>query len=262
MLIRMPEGWALPTAIGVGGVAVTAAAAWGVSRLLDRGQCPTPGATEGVVAGIRYLERIRGGADPTDPLPMVVLFHSKGATPEGFAGMLGGIGPARLIVPQGLYRSGSGYKWWTEGVVAATKPQNYAEAVGQWQATADAIDRFMRVITRCRPTVGDPIVTGSSQGGELALLMASESPRRVRGAVAVSSYLLEPFWNDGMAPTIMIHGTGDTTVPYGWASAYAEALAHDGAALRFESFPSSGHAVTKDMGSAWIAAVRDFVAPL
>ncbi len=256
--------WAMGAGVVIGGIAAGALLAGGV-RLAQRlgrarADCTEVGSGGGVINGIRYLERIRGGADPNAALPMVLVFHSKGARPEGFAAGFGGIGPARLILPEGPYATqGGGRKWWVEGIKSAVREGNMAEATAQWQHASDQIANFVDQITQCRPTLGKPIITGSSQGGEMTLLVASTEPRRVYKGVAVASYLLEPFWTSRMAPVDMLHGTGDRTVPFSWAKQYAEHMMARGAPLTFTAFSSPGHGVTSQMSRAWIGRLRELV---
>lgn len=246
--------WVWGPALGLG----AAAAAFALARLRTRADCSAVGQEGGVVAGVPYLERIRGDADPSSPLPMVVLFHSRGATPQGHAQMLKGIGAARIILPQGPLEHQGGRSWWPQAVKASVTGDIDAATV-HWQSVLESMTRFLREISQCRPTVGSPIVTGSSQGGEVALLLASQRPSEVAGAVAVNAYLLPPFWTPDMAPTVLIHGEGDDVVPFSWSAEYAQGMKAQGAPLTFGAFPSSGHAVTTPMAHAWIAAVRQFV---
>lgn len=219
--------------------------------------CSQVGPNGGVVAGVPYREQLRGGATPNEELPMVVLFHSLGAGTGGHTNMLTGIGRARLISPEGAYRSGDGggRKWWERGVKDAAL-NDPANATMQWHAASERIAEFLRQIVQCRPTLGLPILTGSSQGGEMTLLLSSTHPELVRSGVAAASWILPAFWTEKMAPVRMIHGTGDDTVPYAWAKDYYEQLSARGAPLQFQSYQSPGHEVTKQMSSDWIASVR------
>jgi phospholipase/carboxylesterase len=252
--------------VATGGLALGFTAGALVRRLARGGgpvDCSKVTATGGEVAGVRYLERMRGKADPNAAVPMVVLFHSMGARPEGHSRMLANIGPSRLILPQGAYQTDAGaFKWWRKGVKAGVTgdPAEKAQALSDWQAASDRAAEFIRQLVRCRPTLGKPILTGSSQGGEMTLLLASTHPGLVQSGVAVSSYLLEPFWNKRMAPVRMIHGTGDRTVRFDWAKDYAETMIDDGAALSFQAYPSDGHSVTKEMGGDWASSLKGEVA--
>ncbi len=58
----------------------------------------------------------------------------------------------------------------------------------------------------------------------------------------------------------MIHGTGDTTVPFATAQEHAQRVIDEGAPIRFDPYPSPGHEITSAMGKAWREAVGEFVA--
>lgn len=219
----------------------------------------------GVVAGVRYLEEMRGGATPGDTVPMVIVLHALGARPEGYVGMFQGVGRARIIVPEGALGSETARKWWSTPVRAAVlDPEKSAAAVSEWKTAAERMEQFVRAIVECRPTQGRPIITGSSQGAEMALLLASLHPRLFTGAVATAGYLLPPFWSKRMAPTRMIHGTGDRTVPFAWADQYVRSMKAEGADLELVAHatdPSqdSGHYVTRAMAREWSAMVASLV---
>jgi len=256
----------LPTSelLLAGGVAsaaafVGAAIAARTQHLWRPPDCTGVGEKGGNIAGVTYLERMRGGAKPEDEVPMVIAFHSLGATPYGFAGSLKGIGPARLILPGGEFRTGGGgYLWWKDGIIKGSKPDKLPTSMLEWSRAADRMAYFIDQITRCRPTKGKPIVTGVSQGGHMSYLMASKYPRLVEGAVAVSGGLLPGFWNDNMAPTLGIHGRGDTTVPFKGTQEYANTMMADGADFAFQAYDSSGHGTNSAMKSAWIDGVEWF----
>lgn len=261
--------WAKGGAVALGGLA----AGLGLGYLTHRARygpalianCRSVTPTGGKIAGVGYYEAMRGGAQPDEEVPMVIAFHSLCSNPRNALNMYKGIGRARLIVPSGSFgcRTGATHrKWWELGVKSAMKDDNLAGATEQWRAEAQRMGDFISQVQRCRPTKGRPILTGSSMGGEMTLLMASTHPRLVDSGVAVSAYLLPPLWNARMAPVAMVHGDGDKTVPFTWAKEYAETMIAQGAQLSFDAFPSEGHAVTKAMGSAWGAGLRGQVARL
>ena len=61
----------------------------------------------------------------------------------------------------------------------------------RWRGAAEAVLQLIH----------DDLVTGSSQGGSMAYLMASQYPFLVKGAVAVIGWLPEELWTHHMAPT-------------------------------------------------------------
>jgi phospholipase/carboxylesterase len=218
--------------------------------------CADTGGTSGEVAGMRYLERLSPGASAAETLPMVVLFHSKGATPNGFAGFASGLDvPCRVILPEGPGALGSGRDWFS--LPARTQDQAELEAQMRW--TGERTAKFVADIVRCRPTRGLPVVCGSSQGGSMSLMMANLYPGLVRGAVAVCGWIPVPMWSRSMAPTVVIHGTQDQTVPYDWTRDSVDRMRDLGAPIRMESFPV-GHTVSSDMSISWRRAVEGMLA--
>jgi len=264
--------WQSPVVQG-GAIAVGALALGGVlGRLSYRAKhgpaifadCNEAGLSGGTVGGVTYLEAMRGGATPDEDVPMVIAFHSLCSSPSGILNMFKSIGRARLIIPAGAYGCSNEKhrKWWKLGITKAMKGEELPGATVEWREEAQRMGNFISQIQRCRPTLGRPIVTGSSMGGEMTLLMASTHPRLLDSGVAVSGYVIPPFWNQRMAPVAMIHGDGDRTVPYDWAKDYAAHMESLGAPISFSSYSSDGHGVTKEMGKAWGTAIRGQVAKL
>ena len=249
--------------VGVGSAGLTAAKVRDIVRPeddFDPSECEGLTSNGGVLRGVRYLEQMRGDADPDEAVPMVVLFHSKGATPEGHVNMLRRSGPSRLIVPEGALstRSGKGSLWWELGIKKAME-EDPMGAAAQWRAAAARMHRFLQALVRCRPTVGKPILTGSSMGGEMAYLMGTRYMDHAYASVSVNGYLIPELWSPHMVPTLALHGIDDRTVPYAWDKEYVEAMQAKGAPIRLESF-DAGHGLTPEMGRAWGDAVKSLVA--
>ncbi len=253
-----PRAW-VPWAVGGAAVVGVTAATYGIARAALRPDCSSAGDEGGEIEGVRYLERMRGDAAPGERVPMVVVLHAKDGTPEGYASGMSGIGRARLILPEGGYPT-SGFRWFPEGLLATLDGGFSPTELRTWKEAGDRLARFVKAIARCRPTAGSPIVTGSSQGGEMALVMAAQHRGEIAGTVVVNGDMPAALWHRRMAPTIMIHGTGDTTVPFASAQEHALRVIDEGAPIRFEDFASPGHEITSAMGKAWREAVGEFVA--
>jgi len=209
----------------------------------------------GRVAGVRYLESVTGGGDPSQPLPMLVVFHSRGASAAG-AAKFGGIQtPVRVIRPEGTVRLSSNAPSWFTLPSKTSDTETYHREMSERSAE---LGRFLAELVQCRPTVGRPVVTGTSEGAHVAYLLASQNAGQVQGAVALLGYLPQPFWNSGMAPTVGMHGTNDNTVPYARTKTYWDAMQGRGANLATQSFPT-GHSVSSGMTSAWYSAVRQML---
>lgn len=209
----------------------------------------------GRVAGVRYLESVTAGGDPNKPLPMLVVFHSRGASAAGAAKFGGLQTPVRVIRPEGVVRLSTGAPSW---FTLRSKTDDQDTYVREMVERSGQLSRFLAELVQCRPTVGRPVVTGTSEGGHVAYLLASQAPELVQGSVALLGYLPQPFWRGAMAPTIGLHGTADNTVPYARTAEFWQAVSAAGAPLATQSFPS-GHKITSDMSSAWTAGIKQML---
>lgn len=260
-LSRMDKGL-----LAVGGIIAAGIVTWGIVRA-RRGpfvpfvpaECEAVTSRGGHLAGFRYLERVTRGADPESPLPMIVLFHSRGSRPENHAGMFAqSLGqPVRVILPEGPHRLGK-RRSWTE---RASRTKDQGAWADELEALGEDMAQFVYEATQCRPTLGAPIVTGSSEGGHMAYLMATLYPDLVRGGVAVAGYLPEDLWHHSMAPTVGLHGTRDTAVPYGRTEYYWQTMEAEGAPIRYRAFSGVGHAVPSSVSRAWREALGDLLPP-
>lgn len=184
---------------------------------------------------------------------MLVVLHSRGATPEGASALHNALRePARVITPAAPGRLGDGYAWFQEHL--GTKNQD--ELAREIHEVGPKLADFIREATRCRPTQGRPVVTGSSQGGTMALYLASWYPNLISGAVAVNGWLPEQLWKTPMAPTVILSGTRDTTVDPDRTQTYAAEMKRRGAPVEFATY-DSGHSISADLGRAWKASVNE-----
>ncbi len=213
-------------------------------KKLRKPNCSKVKTGEGELDGVRYIEHVTKNADPNAKLPMLVVFHSLWAKPKGSASF-GMLPPTRVIRPYGPFEKNGNYSWFTTR--SKGDPQ---ELVDGMRETSQIVKPFLRDIVLCRPTVGRPVVTGSSQGGMMSYLMASTAPSFVKGAVSVAGRLPKPLWNKNMAPAVGIHGTRDKTVSYEQDREFAEAM----------DFPlysyDAVHEVTSAMGKKWVEEIK------
>lgn len=244
-------------AAAFGGLVITAKRSFDRLKILPLGdpECDKVRERGGEVAGFRYLERLSKGANPNATLPMVVVFHSRGAKPESFTGWANSIGvPARVIVPEGPLELGENRSWFELGA----RTDDQMKLARQMEDIGDRMARFLADITRCRPTRGNPVVTGSSQGGSMAYLMASRHPQFVRGAVAAAGWLPKALWSSHLAPTVGLHGMKDTTVPFDWTAEWAETMQAEGAPVSFRIY-DTGHVISREMLADWRNTLNEMV---
>jgi predicted esterase len=247
--------------VAAAGAAAAGLGAAGIAYAFGGPDCSGVGEDGGTAEGVRYLERMRGGASSSERVPMVVLLHARDATPEGYASGMNGIGRARLIVPEGGFESPiHGYMWFPAGLKATLEGGFDNAESHAWAQHAERLARLVKTLARCRPTLGKPIITGASSGGEMTLVMATQHRRLLGGAVAVNGDMPSGLWRPNMAPTVMLNGTRDTTIPFAAAQQNAAWAAERGAPVSFEAFTSSGHDLTGAQTKAWRDRVEAFVA--
>jgi predicted esterase len=236
--------------LGLGAAAVVAAV---VARKMRKSR--STGGDQPCTAdlGLRTIERLSPHSSGVDNLPLLVVLHSRGATPEGASALHNALRePARVLTPAAPGRLGDGYAWFEEHL--GTKDQD--ELAREIQRVGPVLAGFIREAMRCRPTQGRPVVTGSSQGGTMALYLASWYPGLISGAVAVNGWLPEQLWKTPMAPTVILSGTRDTTVDPDRTQAYALEMKRRGAPVEFATY-DSGHSISADLGRAWKASVNE-----
>jgi phospholipase/carboxylesterase len=213
-----------------------------------------------------YVERILGGADASDPLPMIVAIHGLGDTPDNFAHVLDTFpGKARLILPQGVDPldplDGGGFSWFP---IRARDPDVEALSAGI-RASADKIAAAIEVLAKRRPTQGRPIVTGFSQGGMLTFALAITHPEVVGLALPIGGWLPPP-----LAPTagpggdqpaiVAFHGTDDRAVAFEPTAASIEQLRGLGYDVTLRVYEGVGHAITPEIRRDWSDLLVDGVA--
>jgi phospholipase/carboxylesterase len=220
---------------------------------------PPPGPPE--AAGVRYLERLTGGARKGERLPLVVAVHGFGDRPEAFVDLFADLGAkARLIVPFGLEPYGEGFSWFPIG--ALDDPPRLAEGTGR---AADRLAAMIEAVVKARPTAGKPIVTGFSQGGMLSYTLAVRHPEVVGAAFPVGGLIALPLvpasWPTvAERPSILaFHGDADRRVPVARDRETVARLAAIGFDAKLREHPGVGHAIPPPMRAELLAALADAV---
>jgi phospholipase/carboxylesterase len=210
-------------------------------------------------AGVRYVERLTGGASAGERLPMVVAIHGFGASPEDLVGVYAGLpARARLILPYGEPLPGGGFTWFAIGSLG-----DDAQLADGTARAADRLAAMIEVLAKTLPTTGAAIVTGFSQGGMLSYTLAVRHPEVVAAAFPVgglvASALVPAAWPLGREkpPIRGFHGDADERVPIARARASVAALRAAGLDATLSEYAGVGHAISPAMGADLRRAIAE-----
>ncbi len=157
-----------------------------------------------------YLLHLPSGYDGTRRFPLVLVFHGSSASAsvieretsfDEVADSLGFI----VVYPEGLHRG------WNIGECCRYSFMQHVDETGFVSALLDHLEAGLGV---------DPqriYSAGYSDGGTLSFLLACNLSTRIAAVAAVSGTLFDPLPTCDVSrpvPVVIIHGTGDTHIPY------------------------------------------------
>lgn len=224
--------------------------------------------SEITIAGRRALLVAPDGSSRHAAMPLVVVLHWSGSTPEEIAKLVDFSAlPVRTLFPQGAHPRPTGWSWLPAGYAEMEKEAARAEtfrAVDELAAWLDAARREL-------PTTGAPIVAGVSYGGDLAFLLAVHRPESVSSAFPIAARFL-PEWLperrtfEGRGPWIVaLHGEDDETVPIAPTRDAVAKLRALGYGAELRAYPGVAHdfaaAMRADLGRALAGRILGDAAP-
>jgi phospholipase/carboxylesterase len=190
---------------------------------------------------LRHLVRTPSRKPDSEPMPMVVLIHGRGADMNDLADlapMFDTPAGCRFVFPNApkpfeAY-PGMTFGWtWFEGW-----PPIHESVV----KSREEMLRFLDEITAKYPTPdGKLIVAGFSQGALMALDSGLRTKKKLAGIIAMSGGLYEQDLIDLSAhqslPVLIGHGTADDVVPVNYARRARAVLENAGLAVEYHEYP-------------------------
>ena len=238
------------TTIALAAGATVTGLALGVRALMQRQATatlagPTPNLALSV-PGFAVLERITGGIDPAQPMPLVLVLHGIGGNEAQLDPYTRVKVPARLVHVRGpVSTRGGGYSYFAARFNAPAFMAEAASAAAEILRVADTV-ASQRAVTRT-------LVLGYSQGGHIAWLLAGtgrfDIVIPVSGALAAS---YQPPPPTGRTTIHAIHGEDDRTLPATASAATFRAFTAAGYRGDYKRV-HAGHALT---------TIGDFIAPI
>ncbi|GIF77857.1 alpha/beta hydrolase [Asanoa siamensis] len=180
----------------------------------------------------------------------VVVLHSKYSDPDEYEAIFGPLVadlPARLVLPRAPFAARDGYSWFPSASGAA-----HANLVSA------GCDRLAVDVAGAGPLV----VTGASQGGDLAFALALRHPGLVTAALPMLGLCPPSLWPtaaDRCPPIHAFHGEADPIVAIDDARRVADGLGRRGARISLHTYPGLGHDFSAAMLADWRTTVTDVV---
>lgn len=198
---------------------------------------------------LRHLVRVPSRTSDTEPLPMVILIHGRGADMNDLADlapMLDAAGGCRFVFPNAPKPfepyPGMAMGWtWFEGW-----PPNHQSLV----ESREEMLRFFEEITQKYPTPeGQLIIAGFSQGALMSLDAGLRTELKIAGIICMSGGLYEHDLPDlrtrAGLPVLIAHGSADDVVPVTYARRARRVLEDAGLDVEYHEYPM-GHQVAME----------------
>ena len=202
---------------------------------------------------LRHLVRVPSRRPDTEPMPMVVMIHGRGADMNDLADlapMLDPAGGCRFVFPNAAKPfepyPGMSMGWtWFEG----WPPQGDSLVESRQEML-----RFLDEIIEKYPTPeGKLIVGGFSQGALMALDAGLRTTQKIAGILVMSGGLYEKdlpdFRPHAGLPILIAHGSADDVVPVTYARRARRVLEDAGLDVTYDEYPM-GHQVAAEEAEA------------
>jgi phospholipase/carboxylesterase len=195
-------------------------------------------------APLEYVEVVTQAADRDAALPMLIVMHGLGDSPEGILPLFRDVAPAtRIIAPRAPDAWGDGFSWYPV-------PKRSARVIAD---RARLVAELIEHLRARRPTRGRPVVTGFSQGGVLSFALAKDYASLLGGAVPIAG-MLPPDAGpvkrpERPLPVYAFHGRDDQRIPFAAAERAVAQLKQAGFDATLTGFPGVGHSISPEMRS-------------
>jgi phospholipase/carboxylesterase len=213
------------------------------------------------VAGLKVVEVVVGDVPFDSDLPIVMQIHGRGDHVRIPSAPRQREQPVRLLLPEAPDRYRSGFSW---SPVSVTEGRT-RELSRALRLQSSRLVHVLRYFKSLRPSRGEPVITGFSQGGMLSFALAVLYPEDVGTSLPVAGWLppqLTPRRIDdaSLYPSIhALHATNDPVVRVGPTRRSVRRLQQLGLDADLAEIVATGHMWTPELREAHRSLMRDAV---
>lgn len=212
------------------------------------------------LAGFEYFEVVKG-KDHGD-LPLLIVFHYSGGTPQETIADYDSLkNPVRIILPRGNYQKKQGFSYFPVDYYDQEPSLQYKLA----RKTVDSLARFVKALEKRYK--GKAIISGISQGGDIALLLARFYPELFRASFPFAAVIPDKLApgiktnRAGELPVYMFQGENDTIVPLAVTQKKLKDLGKR-MDIQLATYPGLGHGISKEMQTDFSILIDQYTKPV
>ncbi len=213
------------------------------------------------VAGLRVVEVVVGDVPFDADLPIVMQIHGRGDHVRIPNAPRERDQAVRLLLPEAPDRYRDGFTW---SPVSVTEGRT-RELSRALRLQSSRLVHVLRYFRSLRPSRGEPIITGFSQGGMLSFAMAVLYPDEIGASLPVAGWLppqLTPrrvLDATAFPPIHALHGTGDPVVRLAPTRRSVRRMRQLGLDVALDEIVATRHSWTPELREAHRRLMRDAV---
>ncbi len=195
--------------------------------------------------GFEYIEIVKG--TDNGKLPLLIAFHYSGGSPDETISDYEVLrNPVRIILPKGNNRKRGGFSYY---------PAAYyqKDSLSQFKTARLVVDSIAKFVQTMSEKYGQkPVVSGISQGGDIAFLLARYYPELLKAsfpfAAVINSQTIKGLKNYPVTqiPVYIFQGENDEIVNVAYTRACIDKIAkHMNIVL--QTYPGLGHDISDQM---------------
>jgi phospholipase/carboxylesterase len=211
------------------------------------------------MAGFDYLEVLHGTESDRKDLPLLIAFHYSSGSPEKTTSDYTDIDvPVRILLVRGNYRKRDGYSYY---------PVNHytMDSLQQIKTAHRTVDSIAAFLSAAATKFGaQPIVSGISQGGDIAFMLAIYHPELCKASLPFAAFVHSQTYQEILqeaknnSPVYLYQGEDDPIIDINYTRNAVEIL-RTRLTLQLTSYPGLGHDISPKMKKDYSALLNNLL---